>query len=260
MPMIAPPTFSSFGDIVAAVQLIVAIIKVLSNTTDAPRRYQALLADLRTTGNLLKSLDRATQNRTVSSDDARSIKAELESCRQLLVDFYALVNKYTTSLGDGGSGNWIRRLQWTLLRQKDINAFKLKLQKHQRTISMFALSMLCSNSNRAVEESRQQAVALANIDNVLQDFLGRVDSGALRTVISAELGHTFDGALGRLVSGNQRRLPEDLTLVLKSRERYSDVLSLRTDDASAFLTALQKALYDPSTLVFDIRSRAIYTQ
>ncbi|KDQ59013.1 hypothetical protein JAAARDRAFT_650341 [Jaapia argillacea MUCL 33604] len=142
-----PITFSSFGDIVAAVQLAVTIAKALDDATGSSSEYQALRSELKSLSQALKLVDRLSQRITFDEDTLTSISTEVSACHSEMDKFWKRTQGYER-LGHGNQ-----------------DGLRAKLSVHRENI-MFSLLVWTTSSSddllRLTSEGRATVVELGN--------------------------------------------------------------------------------------------------
>ena len=101
---------SSFGDIVAAVNIVHAIYKALSDSMGASYDYQCLISELHSIEQALKTVEVAITVTPPSGRVALDIAAETTTCLELLEKFDDRIKSYQRALG-GRKGC---KISWSL--------------------------------------------------------------------------------------------------------------------------------------------------
>ncbi len=79
-----PISFSSFGDIVTAVDLAMRISKALSSSSGSSYEYQYLIQELDALAHVLQLADTATRTGMLQQDVVRALVAEIGRCREVM--------------------------------------------------------------------------------------------------------------------------------------------------------------------------------
>jgi hypothetical protein len=129
----------SAGDIVAAIQLVVKLAQSLEDSTGSSSQYREVIREL-------YALEKALV-------DAKNLQLEAEQhhkqvalfgaalqCRETIDEFMQKIGKYQPALRQGGSGSWVkdalRKMQWSLCIQKDVDVFRASLNAHTSAIGI----------------------------------------------------------------------------------------------------------------------------
>ena len=129
----------SVGDIIAAIELVVTLAQALEEGANSSSQYCEVIREL-------YALEKALV-------DVKSLKLEGEQyhrqvaffgatlqCRQTIDDFMRKIEKYQPALRKGGSGSWamdaLRKIQWSLCSQKDVDIFRASLNAHSSAIGI----------------------------------------------------------------------------------------------------------------------------
>ena len=142
--MAVPTTFamipffvpSSFGDIVAAANVVHAIYEALSDSMGASYDYQCLISELHSFEQALKTVDRAITLAPPTGRDALDIAAETTTCLELLKKFYDHIKSYQKALGGRKGASW-RKIGWSLFKADEVASFRQKISHHKQNISLF---------------------------------------------------------------------------------------------------------------------------
>ena len=137
--MLAVPTFamipffvpSSFGDIVAAANIVHAIYEALSDSMGASYDYQCLISELHSFEQALKTVDRAITLAPPTGRDALDIAAETTTCLELLKKFDDRIKSYQKALGGRKGASW-RKIGWSLFKADEVATFRQKISHHKQ--------------------------------------------------------------------------------------------------------------------------------
>jgi hypothetical protein len=76
-------------------------------------------------------------------DETAHLRRECEACLNKIFDFGEKISKFRSSLQNGGSGGrvhevkiWWHKVEWSLLREDDVKAFKLDLVTPLQRVEM----------------------------------------------------------------------------------------------------------------------------
>ena len=144
MPVLAVPTFamipffvpSSFGDIVAAANVVHSIYMALSDSMGASYDYQCLISELHFFEQALKTVDRAVTLAPPTGRDALDIAAETKTCLELLKKFDDRIKSYQNALGGRKGASW-RKIGWSLIKADEVASFRQKISQHKQNITLF---------------------------------------------------------------------------------------------------------------------------
>ncbi|KDQ51549.1 hypothetical protein JAAARDRAFT_211010 [Jaapia argillacea MUCL 33604] len=151
-----PITFSSFGDIVAAAQLAVAIANALSESSGSSYEYQCLIEELRSFSRALNAAHGVVQNITLSRDVLNGIDAEVTVTRSIMTKFEDKIQGYKKALDRGGSGSSWRKIGWGLFKKQEIVELRTKLAAHRQNIILL-LTLGNTLSDGVVQEFLNEA-------------------------------------------------------------------------------------------------------
>ncbi|KDQ59008.1 hypothetical protein JAAARDRAFT_205996 [Jaapia argillacea MUCL 33604] len=158
-----PTTFSSFGDIVAAVQLAVTIAKALDDATGSSSEYQALRSELKSLSQALKLVDRLGQRISFDEDALASISTEVTACHSEMDKFWKRAQGYE-QLGHGSQGSAWRKVKW-VFKKGAVDGLRAKLSVHRQNIMVFLLVWTTSSSGdilRLTSEGHATIIELGN--------------------------------------------------------------------------------------------------
>lgn len=146
-------TFGAFGDIVAAIQLTLQLVKILNDSSGASYEYQYLIAELRSLATAFHSVQQTLSSTPLDNSNQHAINAihsEVARCRSTMEDLWEKIEGYRRSLGDGNSkSSWQiswRKIGWGLFRKEDLVNARAKLAQSKDTILLFLSSITSSAS------------------------------------------------------------------------------------------------------------------
>ncbi|RDX54696.1 hypothetical protein OH76DRAFT_1398079 [Lentinus brumalis] len=162
-----PISFSSFGDIVTAVDLAMRISKALSSSCGSSYEYQYLIQELDALAHVLQLADTATRTGMLRQDVVRALVAEIGRCREVMDALWERIRGYQKALGDssgktvtgrtargGGGGSSWRKIGWALFKTQDVQETRAKLATHRANLT--TLMTACNLSN--IDELKTQCV------------------------------------------------------------------------------------------------------
>jgi hypothetical protein len=136
-----PFVLSSFGDIVAAAQLALAIYQSLSDSRGAPFELNCLVDELRSFSEALLSLSKIICEIEIPLTEpvTMNIKDEAAACINFLENFRDAIKPYETAFA-GGQGSfkkvW-RKICWGVFKPKEISKLREKLSQRKQNISLW---------------------------------------------------------------------------------------------------------------------------
>ena len=133
IPIFAP---SSFGDIVAAANIVHSIYKALSDSMGASYDYQCLISELHFFEQALRFVDVVITAAPPTGRDALNIAAEITTCLELLKKFDGRIKSYQKDLGGRKGSSW-RKIGWSLFKADEVASFRQKISYHKQNISLF---------------------------------------------------------------------------------------------------------------------------
>lgn len=128
---------ASFGDIVAAGNLALAIYKALSDSTGSSYEYQCLVDELHSFERALRTVELAIAISPPSGRLAQDIREETTTCLNLLKTFFDRIQSYQKDLGTGSKGASWRKIGWGLFKADEVRNFRQKLSQHKLNIILF---------------------------------------------------------------------------------------------------------------------------
>ena len=141
-----PISFSSFGDIVTAVDLALRISKALSSSAGSSYEYQYLIQELDALAHVLQLADTATRTGMLQPDVVHALVAEIARCREVMNGLWERIRGYHKALGEpleGGSkwgkraalGSSWRKIGWALFKTQDVQETRTKLATHRANLT-----------------------------------------------------------------------------------------------------------------------------
>ena len=127
---------ASFGDIVAAANIVHLVYKALSDSMGASYQYQCLITELRSFKQALKFVDIVINAAPPTGHDALAIAAEITTCLELLKIFHDRIKSYQKALGGGKGTSW-RKIGWSLFKAEEVASFRQKISQHKQNITLF---------------------------------------------------------------------------------------------------------------------------
>ncbi|RPD65683.1 hypothetical protein L226DRAFT_235724 [Lentinus tigrinus ALCF2SS1-7] len=157
-----PISFSSFGDIVTAVDLALRISKALSDSTGSSYEYQYLIQELDALAHVLQLADTATRTGMLQPDVVRALISEIGRCRAVMDALWDRTRGYQKALGGSSksgtgsktSGSSWRKIGWALFKTQDVQETRAKLATHRANLT--TLMTACNLSN--IDELKTQCV------------------------------------------------------------------------------------------------------
>ncbi|RDX42922.1 hypothetical protein OH76DRAFT_1257022 [Lentinus brumalis] len=140
-----PISFSSFGDIVTAVDLALRISKALSSSTGSSYEYHYLIQELDALAHVLQLTDTATRTGMLQQDVVRALVAEIGRCHEVMDSLWERIDGYQKALGGSGSksgrypggsacSSW-RKIGWALFKAQDVQETRAKLATHRANLT-----------------------------------------------------------------------------------------------------------------------------
>lgn len=172
-----PISFSSFGDIVTAVDIALRISKALSSSSGSSYEYQYLIQELDALAHVLQLADTATRTGVLQGEVVRALVAEIGRCREVMDGLWGRIRGYQKALGatdssgkirtaKGGGSSW-RKIGWALFKTQDVHETRAKLATHRANLTTL---MTACNMYGAVVSSVYRAdgghVARSNMDEL----------------------------------------------------------------------------------------------
>ena len=127
---------ASFGDIVAAANIVRSIHKALSDSMGASYDYQCLISELRSFEQALKFVDVVINAAPPTGHDALAIEAEITTCLEMLKTFHDRIKSYQKALGGRKGASW-RKIGWGLFKAEEVASFRQKISQHKQNIALF---------------------------------------------------------------------------------------------------------------------------
>jgi hypothetical protein len=127
----------SVGDFICVINLIVGILGALEQSHGAAAQFQDLMGTF-------ESLKDALQDVETLDCNSEALSAALKRAELSVERFLKKIEHYQPSLQVGGTKNkWkdaMRKIQWTLYRKDDVNAFRTEISVHLNSIQLLLLS------------------------------------------------------------------------------------------------------------------------
>ncbi|EJD44340.1 hypothetical protein AURDEDRAFT_125328 [Auricularia subglabra TFB-10046 SS5] len=179
-----PITFSSFGDIVAVLQLAWQLRGLLSAAGPASSEIRALLLDVESFTRALKQIHASIEKRDTPLAPAieNGIKHALIACHDALRRILSKVEAFKTQTTQTVSGRAWRQYwalaAWSILGGKqDVDALRTRLSEQIAVIQTY-LSLAQSNDQTRVQAAvERQGTTLDALYSVMQDIQTRFDVG-----------------------------------------------------------------------------------
>ncbi|RPD62251.1 hypothetical protein L227DRAFT_30377 [Lentinus tigrinus ALCF2SS1-6] len=207
-----PISFSSFGDIVTAVDLALRISKALSASTGSSYEYQYLIQELDALAHVLQLADTATRTGMLQPDVVRALVSEIGRCRTVMDALWERIRGYQKALGGSSktsgkiSGSSWRKIGWALFKTQDVQETRMKLATHRANLTtlMTACNLYGVRAHvRRWHRSNTRRIPRSNIDELKTQcvrFEKTMHSrlSELYNIISQlpyRLGHTNDNAI-----------------------------------------------------------------
>lgn len=135
---------NSFGDIVAAVNLVWSIYSALRESKGAAEDYQCLVQELKVFHDALIFVNNVISDFQIPLKGVvtQRILEEVSLCVEFLRKFHASIEGYRKKLGGGKAGSpWYtsswHKIGWTLFKKQDVADIRNKVSRHQQTIEFF---------------------------------------------------------------------------------------------------------------------------
>ncbi|CAN9385411.1 unnamed protein product [Alternaria alternata] len=197
-------TFGSFGDIIAAVQVVYKLIEVLNSQRGAKREFGDLLLDLRLFHRYLEQLLSFWQTRqedpsleglfNILQPSISDTKGEISSFLEHIISRYGkrLLSNSKSNLKDVG-----KMLQWHMLERDNVARLQDKLRKSKEIILMVQsqANMILEEKDQSIVIERMDALADAESETArqlnerLDDLGGQVQKqGEALGLISRSIG------------------------------------------------------------------------
>ncbi|KAI9856363.1 MAG: hypothetical protein M1813_009114 [Trichoglossum hirsutum] len=129
----------SVGDFIAAIALVKDLIDALQDSGGASDHFLSVIRELREVENALKGV-RQLKERLGSYPQQAAIEQAAAQCRYCIDEFLKTITRFQPRLRLGGSGEMLRdglrKIQWTLCRKKDAQAFLATLHGHRSSITV----------------------------------------------------------------------------------------------------------------------------
>jgi hypothetical protein len=140
----------SVGDFIAAITLVKDLIDALQDSGGASDHFLSVIRELREVENALKGV-RQLKERLGSYPQQAAIEQAAAQCRYCIDEFLKTITRFQPRLRLGGSGEMLRdglrKIQWTLCRKRDAQAFLATLHGHRSSITvLLGLMQACVNS------------------------------------------------------------------------------------------------------------------
>ncbi|EJD34668.1 hypothetical protein AURDEDRAFT_176303 [Auricularia subglabra TFB-10046 SS5] len=179
-----PISFSSFGDIVAVLQLAWQLRAALSDASGASAEIRALLIDVDSFTRALQQTRAAIEGRrtALAPSVEHGIKHAIIAChdvlRLILGKVDAFKRRMTSRIGAVAWRQYWAVAAWSIVGgKKEVDALRMRLSEQIGVIQTY-LSLAQSNDQEKVLETvESQRVALDRMYGVLQDIQIRFDVG-----------------------------------------------------------------------------------
>ncbi|KAJ7746799.1 hypothetical protein DFH07DRAFT_1038152 [Mycena maculata] len=168
-----------FGDILALANLALTIAKILRENTGSSGEYQALIAELDSSGTALQSLDQFVSNAgptKLQYSVENTVKFALSRCQTLMADF---LKKKAGSGNSTRDESW-RKIGWGLFKKDEIRLLKQQLMDQKATINIMLGLSHCTSLERVLKASNDQQITLASMQYNIQQ-------------LPRALGYTWEG-------------------------------------------------------------------
>ena len=138
----------SIGDFVAGIGLVRDVIEALRTSSSSTARYQGLMSELCTLERTLLEVKKlglgdkqATRPERLDIDALHgALRLAAVQCQGTISKLVRKVQKYEGHLSKNGSGSkWkdaLRKVQWALLTDKDLEECKAEIRGHSTSITM----------------------------------------------------------------------------------------------------------------------------
>ncbi|CAN9386309.1 unnamed protein product [Alternaria alternata] len=188
-------TFGSFGDIIAAVQVVYKLIEVLNSQRGAKREFGDLLLDLRLFHRYLQQEDPSLEGLfNILQPSISDTKGEISSFLEHIISRYGkrLLSNSKSNLKDVG-----KMLQWHMLERDNVARLQDKLRKSKEIILMVQsqANMILEEKDQSIVIERMDALADAESETArqlnerLDDLGGQVQKqGEALGLISRSIG------------------------------------------------------------------------
>jgi hypothetical protein len=133
----------SVGDFVAAIGLVRNIIDALQTTSTSTVRYQGLIHELWSLNKALLEV-RDLKFDKINPPQLDALKCAAAQCQATIDNLLKKVRKYQLGLtATGSSAKWkdvLRKVQWALLTDGDLEKFRAEIRGHSSSIIMLLIT------------------------------------------------------------------------------------------------------------------------
>lgn len=138
----------SVSDIVMGLKLIKQSIEALQDTKGSSADFRALTHEIDSLKDGLEAVEdlKLDQQFGLKSKQAAAIRHAVSRCRQCIETFLSTIAKYQPCLRTKApaSATWkanLKKIQWALCKQDDVNRFRAQLERHSSSISMLLVTL-----------------------------------------------------------------------------------------------------------------------
>ena len=143
----------SVGDFITATTLICKVVQSLRTAGGARAAHRELRVDLEGLTDTLRRV--YSLELEGHRAETAHLRRECEECLRKIFDFGKKIQKFGSSLQSRGSGNpvqeakkFLHKIEWSLLREDDVKAFKLDLAAPLQRVALEQQSLLLSLGDR----------------------------------------------------------------------------------------------------------------
>jgi Fungal N-terminal domain of STAND proteins len=129
----------SFGDFVAALELVSTVVNALGQSSEASHEYRELVRQLYSLETALLQV-KGLHLGDSQHKDLVALRQAASQCQQTIDDFWKKIQKYQPHLRSEGSGlrvkdGWMK-IKWAICKRDDIAKFKADLMGHTESIQI----------------------------------------------------------------------------------------------------------------------------
>ncbi|KAL8824504.1 MAG: hypothetical protein Q9191_005010, partial [Dirinaria sp. TL-2023a] len=143
----------SVSDIVIGLKLIKQSIEALQDTKGSSADFRALTHEIDSLRDGLEAVEdlKLDQQFGPKSKQAVAIRQAVSRCRQCIETFLSTIAKYQPCFRTKipARATWkanLKKIQWALCKQDDVNRFRAQLERHSSSISMLLVTLQVSQS------------------------------------------------------------------------------------------------------------------
>ncbi|KAJ7585274.1 hypothetical protein C8J56DRAFT_145077 [Mycena floridula] len=160
------PVAIALGDIVAAIQVTVAIINALRDGADASSVFRELSFDLESLQGALVSVGKlvsAYESSELSESLASSVEREVNQCSAVLRKLAGRLFRFREPLVRRGVGMLWKKVWWAVWEEKELQKLQRKLHGHERRLTTLLVAF---NSVQARDLGTEMRIGFVSIQTI----------------------------------------------------------------------------------------------